>query len=64
MDEINVVLTIRDEEGREWLAGAALMPMLRYEGGQPVEELPAEALKDRAFTIQKFTVVARADGED
>lgn len=62
MDEVNLILVLRDETGREWLAGAVMMPLVRFEDGRPAEELSVESLKDRAFTVHEFKVVDR--GED
>jgi len=54
-----LVLTFRDGAGREWLAAAAVGPLSRYEGADPVpvETIPVGLLKDRPFTLCRITVV-------
>jgi hypothetical protein len=54
-----MVLTFRDEAGREWLAAALVGPLYRYEGADPVpvETIPVSLLKDRPFTLCRITVV-------
>jgi hypothetical protein len=54
---VNVVLAFRDEQGREWLAGALMRPLVLYVDGQPGAELEVDEMKDHAFTLHKFTVV-------
>jgi hypothetical protein len=57
----NIVLTFRDEQGREWLAAAAMGPLKQYDDDALV---PVEEMKDRAFTLHRFTVVDRSEGGD
>lgn len=52
--EVNAILSFRDEDGREWLAAAVVGPLIRDDAIMAVE-----ALKDRAFTVCRFTVVTR-----
>jgi hypothetical protein len=54
--EINIVLTFADSSGKRWLAGALMGPLVP-EGGGGEELVDVERMKDRAFTLLRFTVV-------
>ncbi len=53
-EAVNVILTFRDQDGREWLAGAVMAPLQRRDDS---EECPVAEMPDRAFTLTGFTVV-------
>lgn len=57
--EANLILTFRDEDGKEWLAAAYVGPLIRNaEEGQEVT-MEVDALKDRAFTLHGIKVICR-----
>lgn len=58
---MDMVLTFRDEEGREWLAGAEIGPLLRFEDKSlpAVEAMEPDKLKDRAFSLVRITAIDR-----
>lgn len=58
---MQAILTFLDETGREWLAGAEIGPLLRFDDpGQPaVEQMQPEMMKDRVFTLSRITAVDR-----
>lgn len=58
--EANAVLTFRDEQGREWLAGAFIGDLVRFEDGEAVDRMTPEATKDRAFMLHELKLVSRA----
>jgi hypothetical protein len=62
---VNAVLTFVDETGREWLAGADMGPLCRFEGGtDAVESMEVDRMKDRAFSLSGFKIVAAAKETD
>ena len=56
---MDAILTFRDEDGREWLAGAQIGPLLRFENpGEPaVETMEPDLMKDRAFSLTCVTAI-------
>jgi hypothetical protein len=58
-DEVNAVLTFRDESGREWLAAATIGPLTRFAEGKAVEAIEVDRLKDRAFMLYELKLVER-----
>lgn len=57
---VNAILTFRDETGGEWLAGADIGPLCRFDGkdGPMVEEMEVEQMKDRALVLADIRIVA------
>ncbi len=53
-DAVNVVLTFEDQDGREWLAAAAMTP-LRLSGSG--EECAVRQMPDCVFRLKGFSVV-------
>lgn len=56
----NAIMAFRDEQGREWLAGAFIGNLARFEGGQQVETIEIEDLKDRSFGLTGFKLVRKS----
>ena len=61
MSDANVILTFEDEQGREWLAAGFLDFLRRYgDSVQLLETIAVDRLKDRSFTIKRFTIIDRS----
>jgi hypothetical protein len=51
---VNVVLTFREPDGRQWIAGALLGPLQALGGA---ETLPVGEMPDRALMLVDFKIV-------
>ena len=58
---VNAILTFRDEIGGEWLAGANIGPLCRFDDkndGPMVESMEVDQMKDRALSLSSIKIVA------
>ncbi len=62
--EVNAVLTFHDEDGREWLAGAHIGPLVRYGDTGELERMLPDSMKDRAFTMHGIKLVDQPRSEE
>lgn len=56
-DEVNVVLTFAEPDGKRWLAAAILGPLVVE--GDDTQVMPVADMPDRALRLASFTVVRR-----
>lgn len=64
--KVNAILTFRDETGGEWLAGADIGPLCRFDGkdGPMVESMEVEQMKDRALVLADIRIVDSRPSEE
>jgi hypothetical protein len=53
----DAVLVFRDEDGEEWLCGARLGPVFRFQCGKLVDEITHKETEGRGFLLKEIKII-------